>query len=391
MGKIVYIQTEHALEIKTLIDVLKELLHDVKIDLIRNPEGNSMKKKKKLKHSNDSGSDDDSDSDNESGSESGSGSGSDSSSDSDDESDNGSESGSDTESCSDSGSDSESDSESESDSDSDSESEKEDNNKDKGEKKKPPEGGIRILALDDHQTLLIYVKLISEPFVEFYVKPKMHSIGLDLHQLQKFMKFVEKGSIMTISIDKDDIHNITFDLENDEKKTISKYKQKLLDMDDEKRRLPSETDFEMSVVIDTADFKKLCNELSNFSEYVEITCTSKEITFKCQGDSSHCGKTFKNSDDNVRINVFKNKGKIFQAIYNLKHLVTFGKCASLCQEMQLFLKNDHPLFIHYTIGRLGKMLIGLVPVDEKMIKRGTDYDDKNDQYYNNKKIVVKED
>jgi hypothetical protein len=58
--------------------------------------------------------------------------------------------------------------------------------------------------------------------------------------------------------------------------------------------------------------------------------------------------------------------------------------------MQLYLKNDYPLFIHYTIGLLGKMLVGLSPVDEKNIKRDNDYDENIDKYYNNKKPVMRE-
>jgi hypothetical protein len=103
-------------------------------------------------------------------------------------------------------------------------------------------------------------------------------------------------------------------------------------------------------------------------------------------------KTFKNSDTGVRIISLKNNGRapnIVQAIYNLKHLVTFGKCVNLCTEMQLYLKNDYPLFIHYHIGLLGKMLVGLSPVDEKAIKRDNDYDENTDKYYNGKKVEMK--
>jgi proliferating cell nuclear antigen PCNA len=254
-------------------------------------------------------------------------------------------------------------------------------------------GGMRIIALDEHKTVLIYVKMGSDQFAEFYVKKKKHSIGIDLVQLHKFMKTVDKESMMTMMIDKDDEQNIIFELENIEKPSNITYIQKLLDLDDTVQKLPEETNFDISVAINTVEFRKLCNEMSQFSEYVEITCTSKEITFKCQGDSNAYVKTFKNSASGVRILCTKTNVKglvMVQAIYSLKHLVTFGKCVNLCTEMQLFLKNDWPLFIHYTIGLLGKMLVGLSPVDEKTIKRDNDYDEDIDKYYNPKKVVMKE-
>jgi proliferating cell nuclear antigen PCNA len=278
-------------------------------------------------------------------------------------------------------------------SDETSESESEDDSSKKDTKnKKKSTGGIRILAVDDHQTLLIYAKLHANQFVDFYVKPPCHSIGLDLLVLHKFMKTVDRESIMTMEIDKDDEQYITFSLENNVKKNTAFYKQKLLDVDDDPKKLPQDANFEMSVRMDTSEFRKICQEMSYFSDFVEITCTNKELTFKCQGDSTAYVKTFKNCDTGVTITLQgKSKGlNMVQAIYHLKHLVTFGKCVSLCSEMQLLLRNDFPLFIHYTIGNLGKMIVGLSPVDEKTIKRDNDYDETNDKYYNTKNIKMKE-
>ena len=57
--------------------------------------------------------------------------------------------------------------------------------------------------------------------------------------------------------------------------------------------------------------------------------------------------------------------------------------------MQLYLKNDYPLFISYLVGNLGKMLVGLSPVDEKTMSRGQDYDNKYDSNYATKNVKVK--
>jgi len=407
-GKIVRIQTEHSYEMKILFEVLKEILHEIKMDFIRDtnapnnstnddsddgsnqssndsessesenekrPTKKSSKVVKKGKNKNDSESES-------------------SSSESSEEEKKPTKKQQKNKKVTKKGKKNESESDS-SDSDSsedDKKSKKNGKGKSKDIQKKPSGGGgIRIMAVDNYQTLLIYVKLNSEQFVDFYVKPAIHSVGIDLIQLHRFMKTVDKDSIMNIYIDKDDEQNIGFNLDNTTDSSSADYKQKLLDIDDNTKKLPQETNFEMTVAMDTANFKKICAEMSNFSEYVEIECTSKEITFRCQGDSNHYVKTFKNSDTGVRITSLNNgKGlNMVQAIYNLKHLVTFGKCTNLCTEMQLFLKNDYPLFINYTIGLLGKMLVGLSPIDEKTIKRENDYDDNTDKYYANKKVTMK--
>lgn len=257
-------------------------------------------------------------------------------------------------------------------------------------KKKSTIGGIRIMALDNNQLRLIYVKLNPDQFLDFYVKPDCLTIGLDLIEFHKFVKTIDKDSIMTIQIDKDDDQNIAFGLKNGEKGISSKYKQKLMDINDESNQLPLESNFHMSVMMETSDFKKICTELSQFSEYVEITCTNKEITFRCRGDSNTYEKSFENSKKGVKIISLKKDGPpIFQAIYNLSHLVTFGRCTNLCTEMQLYLRNDYPLFIYFTIGDLGKLLVGLSTVDGKIVKKDNDYNADHDKFYKEKNIVLK--
>lgn len=331
-NKIIRIKTEHSAEMKVLFDVLKENLTEVNITFLQNPDQNSTSESnKELKNKSDS------------------------------------------------------DSESESDSDESKNNSK--NNKiekkDEKQEQKKVQGGMKIVAVDDHQTLMIYVKLNSENFTDYYVKYKAFDIGLDLRELHKFMKGVDKDSVMTMSIDKDEQQKIEFHLQNNIKSNDKYYRQKLLDLDDPTKKMPKETEFEITVLMDTADFKKICTEMSQFAEHIEIVCTSKEIVFKCIGDQSELTMKFKsgeNGNGGVRILCFKNdkKSPIVQGIYNLKHLVTFGRCVNLCNDMQLYLKNSYPLFIHYSVGSLGKMLVGLSPIDEKIIK-GCGYDEKAKQ------------
>jgi proliferating cell nuclear antigen len=355
--KIVKLTTEHSSEIKTLFDVLKDILTEVNISFLGNPEQSTLSEGKNSSNNLNSDNKD-------------SGSGSDS------ESDSGSES--DSESGSDSGS--------ESGSESKTKPINKSNKKNPSKLESAPEqkkiqGGIKIVALDDHQTLMIYVKLNSDNFTEYYVKYKVVNIGLDLRELHKFMKGVDKDCMMTMSIDKDDHQKIEFHLQNPLKGIEKYYRQKLLDTDDNTKRMPKETEFEMTVLMDTGEFKKLCSEMSQFAEHIEIICTNKEIIFKCSGDSSDLTMKFKSGDNNkggvkiLSLNKDQKKTPIVQGIYNLKHLVTFGKCVNLCNDMQLYLRNSYPLFIHYMVGSLGKMLVGLSPIDEKIIKQSNHYEE----------------
>lgn len=381
MSKIVRIETDHSYELKIMFEVLKEVFDEIKIDFLRSDSQSAEPIKKKSSKTTDDQSvsklkkkkdiDDDDDDDIDSNEKKPT------------KKNTKKTAVKETKKKTKKQQDAEEESEDEVD-----EEESEETQKDV--KKKSTVGGIRIMAIDDNQLLLIYVKLNPDQFLDFYVKSECHSIGLDLIEFHKFVKTIDKDSIMNIHIDKDDDQNIAFGLKNAQKGISSKYTQKLLDINDDSSQLPLESNFHMSVMMETCDFKKICTELSQFSEYVEITCTNKEITFKCRGDQNKYEKSFENAEKGVRIIALKKDGPpIFQAIYNLKHLVTFGRCTNLCSEMQLYLRNDYPLFIYFTIGDLGKLLVGLSPVDGKIVKKDKDYNEDHDKHYQEKKITMK--
>lgn len=257
-------------------------------------------------------------------------------------------------------------------------------------------GGIKIFELDEYKTLFIFVKLDADQFVEFKVKYPTYEVGLDLVQLHKYLKTIEnKDTIMTIYVDKDDSQNIVFETENKVKNSSSKYAQKVMDLDDDTGKMPSQTSCDLVVTMETNDFHKICREMSNFSDYMAITCTSKKIIFRCDGDSCSYTKSFSN-DDEDGINIFipdeKNKNVIVNALFELKYLITFNKCVSLCNKIQIYLRNGNfPMFINYSVASLGQMIIGLSPIDEKTIKRNVDYDEAMEKNYDkNEKVVFKE-
>ena len=52
---------------------------------------------------------------------------------------------------------------------------------------------------------------------------------------------------------------------------------------------------------------------------------------------------------------------IVQGIFSLKYLVLFTKCTNLCNQIQLYIKNDYPLVIKYAVASLGNIKLCLAP------------------------------
>ena len=57
----------------------------------------------------------------------------------------------------------------------------------------------------------------------------------------------------------------------------------------------------------------------------------------------------------------QNPDEIIQGIFTLKNLVLFSKCTNLSNSIEMYLKNDYPLIIMYTVASLGQIKLCLAP------------------------------
>lgn len=421
--RIIDIKTEHGVELKTLFEILKDILPEVVLTFIKgndapkedpkevkadNSDSDSdseeeqpkkrgrkpknqqpkaqikddKKNKKNKKKSNDSDSDSDNDSVNSSDS--------DSSNSSDDEDDKKSKhkaktSSEDPESASDDDSDNESSKKKQNDNESKSKDE---------DKKNETKGGIKILTLNDHKTLILYVRLFSDKFITFNVKADEHNIGVDLVQLHGFFKYIDKDGVLSMFINENDRQKIVIGVDS-EKGGSTEYKLKLMDMNKKDYKIDA-PQFDIMVTMETSEFHKVCREMNTVSLYMGITCSDNKVIFTAHGDSAELSKTYVNGKG-VRIKASsgddkkkKAEPRIVKEIYELKNLTIFGKCSALCQEVQILLKNKYPMFIKYTVASLGEMVIGLVPVNEDLLNKNTNYNEDDDKYYEDEnKIKMK--
>ena len=56
-----------------------------------------------------------------------------------------------------------------------------------------------------------------------------------------------------------------------------------------------------------------------------------------------------------------NPSGIIQGYFALKHLVLFTKCTNLCNSIEMYMKNNFPIVIKFTVGSLGCLKLALAP------------------------------
>jgi proliferating cell nuclear antigen len=167
---------------------------------------------------------------------------------------------------------------------------------------------------------------------------------------------------LELNIDEDEVNKLNIIIENGEKNSITKYKLNLIDLDEHNINVPPAT-FESIITMPSSDFQKICRDMSNLSDTIEIRNIGSQLIFGCRGDFAEQETILGEINGNNGVNFSKtNDTQIIQGYYNLRHLVLFTKCTNLCNSIEMYMKNNFPLVIKFTVGSLGDLKLALAPL-----------------------------
>jgi len=220
------------------------------------------------------------------------------------------------------------------------------------------ETGMKIVAMDTSHIVLVHLKLAAEKF-EYYHCANKIVVGVNMLNFHKLIKTVNSNDTLTLFIDSDDMNHIGIKIESNLKNSKTTYKLNLLDLDNPKISVdPAE--FNSVITLPSTDFQKICRDMNNIADQVEIKNVDKQLIFSCKGD--FCNQVTVLSD-HEGVNTISNKkeGEIVQGMFSLKYLVLFTKCTNLCNTVELYLKNDYPLITKWSCASLGDLKLCLSP------------------------------
>ena len=221
------------------------------------------------------------------------------------------------------------------------------------------ETGIKLVAMDSTKSVLIYMKLNSEKFESFYCKEKI-SIGINMFNLYKLIKTINTSDTLSFFIHKNDTNKLGIKLNNNEKNTETIYKLNLLDISQEEINIPP-AEFDSELTMPSQDFQKLIRDMVNISTETEIKSSGNTLIFSCQGDFASQTTILGETQNGLQFIHNLSDEYLVQGIFSLKYLLLFIKCTNLCNQIQLYIKNDYPLIIQYTIASLGIIKLCLAP------------------------------
>ena len=182
----------------------------------------------------------------------------------------------------------------------------------------------------------------------------------------KLINTIDNDDTLTIYIEESDytdgiVHHLGLKFENGEIKQCKIQKLRLIEPDHEELEVP-DVKFASVLNMPSSDFQKIIRDLSCISEKLEIKSVGNELIFKCSGQFANAEIRRTEQEGNMEFIQKQDTSAVIQGEFSLKNLSYFIKCTNLCNQIEMYLENDLPLVVKYSVASLGEIKLCLAPL-----------------------------
>ena len=211
--------------------------------------------------------------------------------------------------------------------------------------------GVHIDTLDTARVSLVHVFLAAENF-EDYSCPTEIIAGINISNTYKLLKSITSNDTLSMAINDSEFMDIM--ISNEDKKSSTKFRLKLLEIDEEILEVP---DLAMDTIttIPSIDFQRICRDMGNLATEITIQRNNTNLTLSCAGDFANQTTSITCPDT-----VDKPIGNIF----SLRYINLFTKATGMCSNVQIFqtsVDTEMPIVIRYSVANLGEIKFYLAP------------------------------
>merc|ERR1712066_565016 len=194
---------------------------------------------------------------------------------------------------------------------------------------------------------LVSLMLRESAFSEFKCD-RPTSLGMNVDSLGKILKMCGPSDSLKLKW-RTDADTVTFQCEGGEQDRISEFDLKLMRIESEHMEIP-EQQYKVVARLPSGEFQKICRDLKEFGETMQVKASKEGITFSVQGDVGAGNIMLKpreaeKPEEKVTLTVHEP----VTATFALRYLVNFSKAAPLCGTVELGLGPDAPLLVKYDL------------------------------------------
>ncbi len=203
--------------------------------------------------------------------------------------------------------------------------------------------GIYIVTLDTARTSLIDMYLAADNFESYHCEHEEIIAGINISNTFKLLKTITNNDVLELRITSREYMDIV--ITSEIKKTSTNFQLKLLDLNESRIEVPAIT-MTTATTLPSADFQRLCRDMSNVGTEIEIRRFGKRVSLKCEGDFASQETTIQCPDESPEIT----------GMYSLKYLNIFTKATSMCASVQIIQEiGNRFLILKYNVANLGEL------------------------------------
>jgi len=227
------------------------------------------------------------------------------------------------------------------------------------------EKGLQVQAMDSSHVALVSLFLRESAFAEFKCD-RPTALGMNIDSLAKILKMCGPSDSLKIRW-QGGADSVGFQCESGTDDRIADFDLKLMQIESEHMEIP-EQQYKVTAKLPSAEFLKICRDLKEFGETMQIKASKEGIVFSVQGDVGGGNVMLKpreseKAEEKVALTVHEP----VTAAFALRYLVNFAKAAPLSGAVELGLGVDAPLLVKYDLEKAdnGHMQFYLAPkIDE---------------------------
>ena len=202
--------------------------------------------------------------------------------------------------------------------------------------------GVYIVTLDTARTSLVDMYLSADNFEEYTCEEEIVA-GINVSNTFKLLKSITNSDVLVMSIECKEYMKI--EIHSEAKKTCTVFSLKLLDINENQIEVPSMTMTTITPML-SADFQRICRDMFNIGNDIEITRDGHTLKLYCKGD-------FANQETNIECTEESPK---ISGDYSLRYMNIFTKATSMCSTVQIMQEEQNRfLILKYNVANLGEL------------------------------------
>ena len=217
-------------------------------------------------------------------------------------------------------------------------------------------GGVRLLQMDSTKCALVSMKLRAENFEEYKCTGTLE-VGVSLASMFKLLKITGSHDTVTLYIVSSRTDELGITIQNSEKNSMTDFRLKLLDVDNDEITIP-DVEFDSVITMPSVYFHRLCRDAENIADHITVRSEGGKLTLACHGDFARQETVIGQADAGMAIS---GGAAVVEGRFSLKYLIRFCKASSLCNTLEMYMKQSYPLIMMYNVAGLGELKFVLAP------------------------------